>query len=106
LEIRIFVLAVVVHRQTGGNLSVLLENLSQIIRDRYRVRGIIEALTAEGRMQAYILLALPIVMLIMLTALNPEYMRELYTRPYLLFGTGLAMFLGALWMRRIVQFRY
>jgi tight adherence protein B len=106
LEIRIFVLAVVVHRQTGGNLAELLENLSGTIRERYRVKGIINSLTAEGRMQAYVLLALPLILLFSLTVLNPDYMRELYLRPALLLATGLAMFLGALWMRRIVRFTF
>ena len=106
LEVRIFVLAVLVHRQTGGNLSDLLENLAVIIRERYRIKGIISALTAEGRMQAYVLLALPILMLIGLTIFNHEYVQELYDRPWLLCVTGLAMLLGAAWMRRIVNFSY
>ncbi len=106
LEVRIFVLAVVVHRQTGGNLAVLLENLSTTIRERYRVKGIINALTAEGRLQAYILLALPMILLVSLTVLNPDYMRELYLRPGLLAGTGFAMLIGAIWMRRIVRFNF
>lgn len=106
LEVRIFVLAVVVHRQTGGNLAELLENLSGTIRERYRVKGIINSLTAEGRMQAYVLLALPLILLFSLTVLNPDYMRELYLRPGLLLATGLGMFIGAIWMRRIVRFNY
>ena len=106
LEIRIFVLAVLVQRQTGGNMAELLENLAQIIRERYRVRGIISALTAEGRFQAYILLALPFVMLIALTVINPTYVRELYSRPWILASTGLAMLVGTLWMRRIVNFNF
>lgn len=106
LEIRIFVLAVLVQRQTGGNLADLLENLAMIIRDRYRIRGIISALTAEGRAQAYVLLALPIVILIGMTLINPDYVSELYARPWLLSVTGIAMVLGALWMRRIVNFNF
>lgn len=106
LEVRIFVLAVVVHRQTGGNLALLLENLSTTIRERYRVKGIINSLTAEGKLQAYILLALPLVLLFSLTVINPDYMRELYLRPVLLVGTGLAMLLGGFWMRRIVRFHF
>jgi tight adherence protein B len=104
LEIRIFVLAVVVHRQTGGNLSDLLENLAVIIRERYRVKGVIAALTAEGRLQAYLMLALPVVMLIGLTLFNRDYVQELYDRPWLLALTGLGMLIGAVWMRRIINF--
>jgi len=106
LEIRIFVLAVLVHRQTGGNLSDLLENLSHVIRERHRVKGIISALTAEGRMQAYILMALPILMLMLLSALNPGYVQELYERPGLLLLTGAGVAFGTFWMRRIVNFDY
>src|SRR6202030_4138555 len=66
LEMKIFVLAVMVHNQTGGNLAELLDRLSTVIRDRYRIRGSIQALTAEGRMQMMILLALPPLMLAVL----------------------------------------
>lgn len=106
MEVRIFVLAVLIQRQTGGNLSDLLENLAEIIRERYRVKGIISTLTAEGRVQAYVLLALPILMLLGMTMLNPDYVRELYARPWLLSTTGFCMLLGALWMQRIVNFDY
>lgn len=104
LEIRIFVLAVMVHRQTGGNLADLLEQLAQVIRERYRVRGIINALTAEGRIQAYILLALPVLMLILLTVINRAYTQRLFEHPWLLVFTGLAMLAGGVWMRRIINF--
>lgn len=106
LEIRIFVLAVVVHRQTGGNLSELLEKLAQVIRERYRIRGVIRAVTAEGRAQAGILLALPVVLLVLLTALNPSYTRQLYDHPSLLTITVFSMTVGGIWMQRIVRSNY
>ena len=59
LELKIFVLAMLVQQQTGGNLAELLDKLSHIIRERYKLRGKIQALTAEGRMQAMVLLGLP-----------------------------------------------
>src|SRR5215831_2903505 len=58
LEIKIFVLALLVQQQTGGNLAELLEKLADIVRERFRMRAKIKALTAEGRLQAIILLAL------------------------------------------------
>ena len=70
MELKIFVVAMMVHRQTGGNLSELLDKLSTVIRERYRIRGQIKALTAEGRFQAYVLLALSLFMLVALSILN------------------------------------
>ncbi len=59
LEVKIFVTAVLVQQQTGGNLAEMLDKLSSIIRERYQLRGKIKTLTAEGRIQGIILLGLP-----------------------------------------------
>src|SRR6185369_7297034 len=101
LETKIFVLAVMVHRQTGGNLAELLEKLSFVIRERYRIKGMITALTAEGKFQAIVLLALPIVLVGAMFSLNREYALELFQMPLLLVGTAAMMGLGAFWMSRI-----
>ena len=61
LEIKIFVLALLVQQQTGGNLAELLDKLSGIIRERFQMHGQIRTLTAEGRAQAAVLLVLPLV---------------------------------------------
>jgi tight adherence protein B len=106
LEVKIFVLAVMVHRQTGGNLSELLEKLSFVIRERYRISGMITALTAEGKLQAYVLLALPVVLLIALYIVNRPYVLELFEYPAMLLITFGFMGLGALWMNRIINFDY
>lgn len=106
LEMKIFVLAVMVHRQTGGNLSQLLDKLSTVIRQRDRIRGSIESLTAEGRMQMLVLLALPPVIFIVLMAINRPYALTLFEYPYVLVGTVALMLAGALLMRRIVNFDF
>ena len=59
LELKILVVGVIVQEQTGGNLADMLDKLSAVIRERYRLRGVIKTLTAEGRMQATLLLGLP-----------------------------------------------
>ena len=104
LEVRIFVVAVTIHRQTGGNLSELLDSISKVIRDRFRIRGQIRALTAEGRMQAVILLALPPLMLAILLVVNRDYMMTIFEYPALLVGMFVCEGLGAIWMRQIVNF--
>lgn len=106
LEIKVFVLAVTVHRQTGGNLSELLEKISTVIRQRYRIRGQIKALTAEGRLQAIILLALPPMMLLYMLVVNPDYAMTLFDFPLMLVALFGAEVIGALWMRRIVSFDF
>jgi tight adherence protein B len=106
LEIRIFVLALLVQQQAGGNLAELLDGLSTVIRDRSRVRGKIRALTAEGRFQAIVLLSLPPALLLALMFLNPGYAAVLFKHPYLLIGTFVSEAFGYLWIRRIVNFDF
>jgi tight adherence protein B len=101
LEVRIFVMAALIHRQTGGNLADLLERLADIIRERYRMHGLMQALTAEGRTQARVLLGLPVAMLILMTVLNRDYVAELYQHPWLLIATAAAMIIGHIWLRRL-----
>jgi tight adherence protein B len=106
LEVKIFVLAVLVQQQTGGNLAELLDKLAAMIRDRYRIRGMIKALTAEGRLQALILLGLPPGIFLMMLLINPDYGQELLAYPGLLVGTLGFEGIGALWIRKIVNFDY
>lgn len=105
LELKIFVMAVMIHRQTGGNMSELLDKLSKVIRARSKIRGSIKALTAEGMMQAYVLLALPPAMLVLMWCVNPDYAGVLFVHYWLLLCSGGLMFVGALWMRSIVNFK-
>lgn len=106
LELKIFVLAVMVHRQTGGNLSELFDKLAEVIRARYRIRGKIKALTAEGKMQGIILLALPVFMMFVIFMLNRPYIMTLFQYPLLLAGMFFFMAVGAVWMHKIVNFDF
>ncbi len=106
LELKIFVLAVGVHRQTGGNLAELLDKLSAIIRDRSRIRGMIKSLTAEGRFQAIILLLLPPLLLAAISIINHAYAKVLFQYPTLMAATAGLMVLGAAWMFRIIHFDF
>src|SRR5581483_9587970 len=83
LEVKIFVLALLVQQQTGGNLAELLDKLSTVIRDRFRIRGQIRTLTAEGRIQAAVLLVLPLLMFTFILLFNREYANILLSRPKL-----------------------
>lgn len=106
LEVKILVLALLVHRQTGGNLTEVLDNLARIVRQRFRLRGEIKSLTAEGRVQAAILLALPVVVYLLLLVLNRPYAIKLFDHPSLIVATLSSMCIGAVWINRIVNFDF
>jgi tight adherence protein B len=106
LELRIFVTALIVQQQTGGNLAELIDKLSAMIRQRFRIMGQIKTLTSEGRLQALILLALPVVMFFVLMLINPAYEIRLIEHPILVYITLTLMGLGAWWIRAIVNFDF
>jgi tight adherence protein B len=106
LEIKIFVLALLVQQQSGGNLAELLDKLSTVIRERSKIRGKIRALTAEGRFQAIVLLGLPPAMLLVIMFFNPAYAQVLFEHPSMLIGTFVSEAFGYLWIRRIVNFDF
>jgi tight adherence protein B len=106
LEIKIFVLALLVQQQTGGNLAELLDKLAAIIRERFQIRGQIQTLTAESRTQAAVLLVLPLLMFLFILACNREYANILLTRPELLVCCLVSEAIGAQRIRRITNFDY
>ena len=106
IEVKIFVLAMLVQQQTGGNLAEMLDKLAHIIRERYKLRGKIKALTAEGRMQAAVLLGLPPTILVIMLSMNRDYAGVLLSHPSLLWTTVISEAIGALWIRKIVNFDF
>jgi tight adherence protein B len=106
LELKVFVLAMLIQTQTGGNLAEMLDKLSAIIRERSKIKGKLSALTAEGRLQAIILLALPPGLFLILLAINRPYAEVLLAHPILLVAIGVMELMGALWIRRIVNFDF
>jgi len=95
-----------VQNRSGGDLVELLDNLSKMVTKRLRLRDRIKALTAEGRMQALVLVVLPFVALGAIVLFSPEYAETLLERPRLLVATGVSQGIGALLIRRIVNFEY
>ncbi len=107
-DLRYFVLAVVIQLETGGNLAELLKMLAELIRERFKLQGRIRVLAAEGKLSAYILMALPFCVAGMLQIVNPDYLRVLFVDPtgIRMVTTALVMMvLGGLVMWRIVDFK-
>lgn len=107
-DLRYFVIAVLIQRETGGNLAELLGNISGLIRDRFKLLGTIRVLAAEGKLSAWILTLLPVVTALMINVVNPGFMEILWTDEtgLKLLKTALVMVVvGIFWMWRIVKIR-
>jgi len=81
VDVRFFVTALLVQKETGGNLAEILDNLARVIRDRFRIYREVRTKTAQGRLTAMILIALPPVMMGVLGVINPSYLRVLFEDP-------------------------
>jgi tight adherence protein B len=106
IDVRFFVTALLIQKETGGNLAEILKGLSHVIRDRFKVLGEVRVRTAQGRLTAGILIALPPMMMLALRALNPEYMRPLFDDPwgpYILGTSAVMQLVGATLLWRIVK---
>jgi len=81
IDVRFFVTALLIQKETGGNLAEILDALARVIRDRFRIYREVRVKTAQGRLTAAILIALPPVMMLMLEIVNPQYVGVLFTDP-------------------------
>lgn len=107
-DLRYFVVAVLIQRETGGNLTELLNSISSIVRDRLKLLGQVRVLSAEGKMSAWVLSLLPFGAGIMMYASNPEFVNVLFTDPggrKLVGGAACMMVLGILAIRKITHIR-
>jgi tight adherence protein B len=108
LDLRFFVTAVVLQRETGGNLAEILENTSELIRDRFRILGDIQTFTAQGRLTGLILLCLPLSIGVFMFIMTPEYFKPMIEsdagRAALWFA-GFMQLMGALIIRKIVNIK-
>ena len=103
-----FVTAVLIQRQTGGDLSEVLSNISDMVRQRIRLAQHVKAITAEGRMTSYVLTAFPVVLFVITYTMNPEYAGLLVrtdTGRMLLGAAAALVFFGLMVIRRIVTVR-
>lgn len=81
LDVRFFVTAVMIQRQTGGDLAEVLDNISNVIRERIELAGLVRGLTAEGRLSGWVLFCLPILVFCATMYLNPDYASVLFDEP-------------------------
>ena len=107
-DLSYFVVAVIIQRESGGNLAELLDNIASVVRARLKLFGQVRTLSAEGRLSAQILIALPFATGALINIITPTFMAILWTDPIgirLVGGALIIMALGMLWMRKIIRIR-
>ncbi len=104
-DLRYFITAILIQTETGGNLAEILDNIGQLIRERLKLKGKVQSLTAEGRFSALILIFLPIVTFLALLVINREYVMTLLIDPLgvkVLTVAIVSVIFGALVMKKMV----
>lgn len=106
LDVRFFATAVLIQRETGGNLSEILENLASVVRERFKILRQVRVYTAHGRLTGYVLLALPAFLAIALSFINPEHMQLLFREHmgHVFIGVAIVLqIVGYLWIKQVVK---
>lgn len=106
MDVKYMVIAVLIQRDTGGNLAELFDNISTIVRERLKLLGHVRVLSAEGRMSALVLSLLPFGTAAVINLVNPQFMSLLWTDPAgmrMVYSALGLMASGMLWMRKIIR---
>jgi tight adherence protein B len=108
LDLKFFATAIILQRQTGGDLAEILDKIGYLIRERFKIWGQVQALTGEGRLSGIVLLALPPALFAVVYKMNPDYLMLLFTDELgkkMLVGGIVSQLLGAILIRKIVNIR-
>jgi tight adherence protein B len=108
LDLKFFVTAVAIQRQAGGDLAEILDKISYIVRERFKIMGQVQALTGEGRISGVVLMGLPIALFVAVYYLNPDYVMQLFTKELgrQMMGAAIVLqILGAVAIKKIVDIK-
>ena len=106
VDVKFFVTAVMLQRETGGNLAEILDNLSYVIRERFKIQRQVRVFTSQGRLTMMLLMMLPPIIVLTMLIMNPSFIRPLFTDPLghgLLVGGITLQTIGYFVIRRIIQ---
>lgn len=109
VDLDLVVTAVLIQRQIGGNLTEILDNIANTIRERVKIAGHIRTLTAQGRMSGIIISLLPIALGAVITLLSPGYIMPLFTQPLgqgMIIAAVISEFIGIMLIRNIVNIKF
>ena len=106
LDVKFFVTAVLIQRETGGNLAEILDNLAHVVRERFKILRQVRVHTAHGRFTGYVLLALPAALGVALSFINPEHMDLLFKErlgQLMIMGAIVMQTIGYIWIRKVIK---
>jgi len=106
LDVRFFSTAVLIQRETGGNLSEILDNLAHVVRERFKIRRQVRVHTAHGRFTGYVLMALPAFLAVALSFINPEHMSRLFEEragQIMILVSIIMQAIGFIWIRQVIK---
>jgi tight adherence protein B len=106
IDVRFFVTAVMIQRDTGGNLSEILDNLAHVVRERFKILRQVRVHTAHGRFTSYVLLSLPAFLAVALSILNPDHMAPMFRErmgQMMLMGAMVLQAFGYLWIKQVIK---
>jgi tight adherence protein B len=107
-DLRFFIISVIIQRETGGNLAEILTKIAYLIRERFKLQSRVQVLASEGKLSAIILIAIPFVIALALSVLNPVYIKTLFIDPVgkaLVAFALLMMAIGIVVMKRMIEIR-
>jgi tight adherence protein B len=108
-DIRILVTAILIHRQVGGNLAEVLDNIAALVRERFKLRRQLRVITAQGRLSGYVLALMPFALGLAIFTLNREYMMPIFEQEigrFMLVGALIFQVLGYMWIRKILDIEF
>jgi tight adherence protein B len=106
LDVKFFATAVLIQRETGGNLAEILDNLAGVVRERFKIRRQVRVHTAHGRFTGYVLMALPAFLAVALVFINPEHMNLLFDErigQLMILASIVMQAIGFIWIKQIVK---
>ena len=108
LDVKFFVTAILIQRETGGNLAEIIDKIAYVIRERFRIQGQLKIFTAQARISGTILALLPISLAVLLSTINPEYMKPLWvekTGKIMIVVAVIMQILGIIAIRKIIRIK-
>ena len=108
-DIRILITAILIHRQVGGNLAEVLDNIAALVRERFKLRRQLRVITAQGRLSGYVLAMMPFALGIAIFTVNRPYMMPIFESEmgrFMLVGAFIFQIIGYLWIRKILDIEF
>jgi len=106
MDVKFFVTAVQIQRETGGNLAEILDNLAHVVRERFKILRQVRVHTAHGRFTGYVLLGLPAFLAVALMFISPDHMRTLFTvkmGQMMIMGAVVMQTIGFIWIKQVIK---